>query len=473
MLDTLTLEGRFGERMVEEIAADTAVESEPPPGARLLVLEDDDLVRRTMCNFLKRWGFEPVEASNVAEAVALAQEADIHLAVVDYSLPDGSAFDFLKATQGANLRSIILTGHGTIDLAVQAMKLGAEHFLTKPVDFPSLRTLIHRVLKRQQADRRLDAQKTANARSRLNPFLGRSGAIAQARMMAEAVAGSDAPVLILGETGTGKGVLAKWLHEHSPRQNEPFVDLNCAGLSRELAESDLFGHQKGAFTGAAVQKKGLLEVAHRGALFMDEIGDLDAAVQPKLLKVLEEKLFRRVGDIKSRPVDVRLIAATHRDLEAMAASGEFRQDLLYRINTVTFHLPALRDRKEDIPLLADTILAEVCSSSGRSRATLSDGAVERLLGHSWPGNLREMRNVLERALLFNGREELVMAEHILITNRQEAASPRLLSFDEAEKELIVRALSQVGDKVDEAAKLLDVPRSSLYKKIKRYGIRRA
>jgi transcriptional regulator with PAS, ATPase and Fis domain len=280
-------------------------------------------------------------------------------------------------------------------------------------------------------------------------------------------------VLILGETGTGKGVLAKWLHEQSPRRNEPFVDLNCAGLSRELAESDLFGHQKGAFTGAAVQKKGLLEVAHRGALFLDEIGDLDAAVQPKLLKVLEEKMFRRVGDVKSRPVDVRLIAATHRNLEEMAISGEFRQDLLYRINTVTFHLPALRDRREDVPLLADTILADVCLSSGRSRATLTPGAIDRLLGHAWPGNLRELRNVLERALLFNGREDVVEAEHILITHRQELSKERLLSFDEAEKELIVRALSQVGDKVDEAAKLLDVPRSSLYKKIKRYGIRRA
>lgn len=442
-------------------------------GTRLLVVEDDELVLRAIGKFLRRWGFTPVEARSVADAVKLAQETDLSLAILDYSLPDGSAFDFLERTQGSNVRSIVLTGHGTIDLAVRAMKLGAEHFLTKPVDFPSLRTLIQRVLLRQQADRRLDAESAVSERGRLNPFLGRSPAIRRVREMAEAVVGADAPVLILGETGTGKGVLARWLHERSPRAREPFVDLNCAGLSRELAESDLFGHQKGAFTGAALQKKGLLEVAHRGALFLDEIGDLDAAVQPKLLKVLEEKTFRRVGDVKSRPVDVRLIAATHRNLEDMAALGEFRQDLLYRINTVTFHLPALRERREDLPVLAETILAEVCASCGRSRAKLTEGALARLDLHSWPGNLRELRNVLERALLFNGRADEVDTPHIMLADRTDASSPQLLSFDEAEKALIQRALVQVGDRVEEAARLLDVPRSSLYKKIKRYGIRRS
>lgn len=459
--------------MEDEDTGILAADSEfPLVGARVLVVEDDDQVRSTIAKFLLRWKFEPVEAKSLGSGITLAREADIHLAVVDYSLPDGSAFDFLRAAAGLNLRSIVLTGHGTIDLAVQAMKLGAEHFLTKPVDFPSLRTLIHRVLKRQQVDRRIDAQTTAAARRRLDPFLGRSPAILDVQRVANAVASAEAPVLILGETGTGKGVLAKWLHDQSQRQGEPFVDLNCAGLSRELAESDLFGHQKGAFTGASTLKRGLLEVAHRGSLFLDEIGDLDAGVQPKLLKVLEEKVFRRVGDVTNRPVDVRLIAATHQNLEEMAVSGKFRQDLLYRINTVTLHLPALRERREDIPVLADTILAEVCASSGRSRARLTDGAFGRLLEHSWPGNLRELRNVLERALLFNGRADAVDSEHILIASRQEPMASPVLSFDEAEKALILQALSQVGDRVDEAARLLDVPRSSLYKKIKRYGLRR-
>jgi DNA-binding NtrC family response regulator len=282
------------------------------------------------------------------------------------------------------------------------------------------------------------------------------------------------PVLLSGETGTGKGVLARWLHEQGPRSPEAFVDLNCAGLSRELAESELFGHQRGSFTSANANKRGLLEIANHGTLFLDEIGDLDASVQPKLLKVLEERTYRRIGDTQTRNADVRLISATHRDLAEMADTGAFRNDLLFRINTVTIRLPALRERREDIAALADGVLQHLCRQQGRVAATLAPEALQTLVAYDWPGNIRELRNVLERALLF-AKGGVIERNALRLDSRPLRAANNevgaLLSLEEIERRHIAAVMERVGGRVDDAAKVLEVPRSTLYVKLKRYGQR--
>jgi transcriptional regulator with GAF, ATPase, and Fis domain len=291
------------------------------------------------------------------------------------------------------------------------------------------------------------------------------GLAEQARRLAAA----GATVLIQGETGVGKGVLAQWIHEHGPRAREPFVDLNCAALTRELLESELFGHRKGAFTGAVQDKVGLLEVAHRGTLFLDEIGDLDLEVQPKLLKVLEDKRFRRLGDVTDRPVDVRLVAATHQDLAVAADEGRFRSDLYYRISTVPLRVPPLRERQADIPRLAEHLLDRIAAELGRLSVRLSTESMDTLCAYAWPGNVRELKNVLERAVLLSSHDLLTPAD-LQFQARAGVEAPHDLSLDATERRHIELVLRLTEGNVAEAARRLDVPRSSLYEKIKRHGI---
>jgi DNA-binding NtrC family response regulator len=277
-------------------------------------------------------------------------------------------------------------------------------------------------------------------------------------------------VLISGETGSGKGVLTRWLHAHGPRSEEPLVELNCAGLNRELLESELFGHERGAFTGATTARTGLFEAAHRGTLFLDEIGDMDPTVQPKLLKAIEEGTFRRVGDVRNRFVDVRLIAATHRDLYGLVADGRFREDLLFRINAVPLTVPPLRERPEDIPLIARWIIAERSACRGKS---LSADAVARLQAYRWPGNVRELRNVLERAAVLAPTD--VLAAEDLLFDPAPARSPpegedASDTLERVERRHIERVLRAADGRVSVAAERLGVPRSTLYEKLKQHGI---
>lgn len=442
---------------------------------KLLLVDDDVQMRNVLALYLRRCGFNVLDAATLAEARKLQAQETPDLTIVDYQLPDGTAFDLLNAARERESSEavIVLTGLGTIDLAVRAIKSGAEHFLTKPVDLESLEILVRRTLD-QQRDRRQRAFTAAVASAAPTPFLGNSRAIRRLEEMAAAAIASDVPVLILGETGTGKGVLARWIHENSARRSEPFVDLNCAGLSRELAESELFGHQRGAFTGAVTSKPGLIEVAHKGTLFLDELGDLDLAVQPKLLKALEEGSFRRVGELSSRASDVRLLAATHRNLAGMVKEDRFREDLLFRINTLTLELPALRERPEDIRAVALTVLSDLCRRRGRAAPALAEEAAEILQQYRWPGNVREMRNVLERALLFCKGDVLdrvaLRFDRSLEPDGSEAEAQTL---DDAERRHIAAVLSRVAGRVDEAARILDLSRSSLYAKLKKYGIKTA
>ncbi len=444
------------------------------PRYRILIVDDEAGVRFGMRNFLKVHGYEVDEADTcrVAEETFRASRPDV--AVIDYRLPDGNALDLLPRLRRMDptVPLIILTAHGSIELAVQAVKEGAEQFLTKPVELPALLVTLERVVEHQRNRQKQLAGKSQQARTVVDPFLGTSAAIRRLKEEALKVMSTERPVLIQGETGTGKGVLANWLHNNSPRSEEAFVDLNCAGLSREFLESELFGHEKGAFTGATASKPGLLEVAHRGTVFLDEIGDVEPEVQPKLLKVLEEKRFRRLGDVHDRHVDVRLITATHQDLGQLIREKRFRDDLYFRISTIPLAVPPLRERVEDIPGLARLMLERFGVELGRSGVKLSMDAEAALQTYHWPGNIRELRNVLERAVLLTDQNVLGLKDlHFEGPLQQdELAADKDLTLSELEQRHIERLLREEHGHVGRAAMRLGIPRSSLYQKIKKFGI---
>jgi DNA-binding NtrC family response regulator len=441
----------------------------------VLIVDDESGVRFGLRDFLEAKGFLVDEAANCKAAEAMFRSRRPDLAVLDYSLPDGNALELMPRLKelDESVPVVILTGHGTIDLAVRAVKEGAEHFLTKPVELPALLVILQRLLDGRRVQKRAAAGGRREARQGTDPFAVPSAAMRALAMEAERIGRSDSPVLILGETGVGKGVLARWLHERGPRADEAFVDLNCASLSRELLETELFGHEKGAFTGAVAAKEGLLDVAHRGTLFLDEIGDVDAAVQPKLLKVLEEGRFRRLGDVRDREVDVRLIAATHQDLGLAVRDKKFRSDLYFRISALPLFIPPLRERTEDIPVLARLLLERIAAEVGRPDLELTDDAAAALQAYRWPGNTRELRNVLERAAILGQGEALTSADlrfSAPVEAAGDASGRADGTLEEVERRHIERVLAEEGGHVERAARRLGVPRSSLYEKVKRLGI---
>jgi DNA-binding NtrC family response regulator len=440
---------------------------------RILIVDDEPGVRFGVGEYLTAQGFDHGEATTCAAAQEALGSSRFDAAILDYALPDGNALDLLPRLRAADptLPVIVLTGHGSIDLAVRAIREGADHFLTKPVELPALLVILRRLLEnRQQRQRQLAGR--ARPRRGPDPFLGTSPLLRRLAEDARRVCATESPVLIQGETGAGKGVLARWIHDNGPRADEAFVDLNCAGLSRDLLETEIFGHEKGAFTGAAAAKVGLLEVAHRGTVFLDELGDMDPLVQPKLLKVLEEQRFRRLGDVRDREVDVRLVAATHQELSRLVQEKRFRSDLYFRISTIPLTVPPLRDRAEDVPLLARYFLELLGQDLGRGALTLSEDAARALQAYRWPGNIRELRNVLERAVLLS-EGSVLRAADLRFEARglpEPPPSDSSLTLLEVEKRHIMRVLEEEGGRVDSAAKRLGIPRSTLYQKIKRHGI---
>jgi DNA-binding NtrC family response regulator len=445
-----------------------------PMSYQLLIIDDDARLLGLLAQRLELEGHVVSCASSVAEGLRVLGEQHPEAVIIDYRLPDGSAVDFIRSVKALDedVPIIVFTGSGTFETAVDCIKAGADNFVAKPVEIPALLLSVERALSARREERRQAAKQ--RSRGRLDPFVGTSAAIRELASLAEAVQKSQAPILILGETGTGKGVLSRWFHDMGPRSREPYVDLNCAGLSRELAESELFGHRRGAFTSAASDKMGLVELAHRGTLFLDEIGDLDPSVQPKLLKVLEDKSYRRIGDTRSRTSDIRLITATHRDLVAMTRDGSFRNDLFFRINTVTLELPPLRARREDIVPLAEQILLRMAEEQGRPQLELSAAARRQLGDYGWPGNVRELRNVLERALIFSRGPELDVGR--VLGSAMESGAPAAgslstsQSLEAIERQHIQQTLDACGGRVDEAADRLGISRSSLYARIKRFSL---
>lgn len=442
---------------------------------KVLLVDDEEGIRFGIRKFLQQKGIEVIEAETCRAAEAALGASNPDIALLDYCLPDGCAVPdlitrFKEIDPGVPI--IVLTAYGSIDLAVDSIKAGAEQFLTKPVELHTLYALMRRMLENQRNRRKQVAGISVRNRSTANPFLASSDRMKKLEEQANKVLFTERPIMILGETGTGKGVLASWLHYNGPRQEEAFVDLNCAALSKDLLDTELFGHEKGAFTGATGDKLGLIEAAHKGTLFLDEIGDMDVQIQPKLLKVLEEKQFRRLGDVHNRSVDVRLVTATHQDLPVLVGEGRFRNDLYFRVSTIKLTIPPLRERAQDIPILADQILDSFSADLGRGNVTLSKDAVAALQAHQWPGNIRELRNILERGVLLCDKNVLTAGDLFSESDiaSQIPAPNGKQTLHEIERWHIERVLREEQGNVERAAKVLGVSRSSLYMKTRQYRI---
>src|SRR5438270_4084723 len=442
---------------------------------RVLLVDDEEGPRFGVRRFLKSHDFDVDEASDCATARNRFRSFRPDVTILDFRLPDGTALDLIPEFRSIdNSALIVLTAYASIDAAVEAVKLGAEQFLTKPVQLDTLLVVIERILENQRnRQQALAGAVKSDARNRVDPFLGVSAAIRDLRDKTDTVLRTDSPVLVHGETGTGKTVLARWIHANSRRAGEAFVDLNCAGISREFLETELFGHEKGAFTGATSTKQGLLEAANRGTVFLDEIGDMDLQVQASLLKVLEEKRFRRLGDVKDRNVDIRLIAATHHDLLSLVEQQRFRRDLYYRISTLELTVPALRERRDDIPILGHSILEGLARDLGQRPVRISATAERILSRYDWPGNIRELRNVLERALL-RGHGDVLEAEHLVMpvemSSSVQAGAPRSGTLEEVERDYIQHVLREANGNIDRVADRLGVSRSAVYYKARKHGI---
>ncbi|HYM62955.1 MAG TPA: sigma-54 dependent transcriptional regulator [Thermoanaerobaculia bacterium] len=440
---------------------------------RVLVVDDEAVIRTAVRRFLANAGYEVTEADSMRSALAQMRKSGADAVILDYKLPDGTALDLLPQLHSINsgVAVILLTAHATVDLAVSAMQSGADHFLTKPIDLPALRVVLERVIEGQRNRQAELVEQSLQTRNATDPFTGTSAAIRRLTEEVQRVLQTDRPILIQGETGSGKGVLARWLHRNGRRRQEPFVDLNCAGLSKEFLESELFGHERGAFTGAVQSKPGLLDLAHRGALFLDEIGDVDLQVQPKLLKVLEEKRYRRLGDVKDRIADIHLIAATHHDVQRLVRERKFREDLYFRISTIVLRLPPLRERVDDIPLIAQEMLERVAHDISRVGVTLAEPALRALQEYPWPGNLRELKNVLERTLLLTDGDVIRRGDL-----RFERAAPggstddTSLTLTELEARHIARVIAEENGVIEHAAKRLGITRNTLYYKIRKHRI---
>ncbi len=438
----------------------------------VLIVDDEQAIRIGLAAYLEKCGFAVVEAASLAEARRALAESVHDAVLLDAYLTDGQGVDLIldiRATD-PSVPILMMTGQGTIPLAVEAMRRGADHFFTKPVDLKELEVYLNKSL--QIGSLRRSHRALRERPATIIPYYGESDAFKSIFPLIDAACRHKSPVLLRGETGTGKGLLARHIHSRSANSREPFVELNCAGLKGEFLESELFGHTKGAFTGAVDAKEGLLERAHRGTLFLDEIGDMDLSLQSKFLKVLEEKRFRPLGQVDERISDFRLICATNQNLDELIGAGTFRRDVYYRINTLVISLPPLREMMEDLPGIAHHILRFI--AGGRKEPVLSPAVLEKLAAYPWPGNMRELHNVLERAWILSDSKEIRLEHLAHLTagepDRAEAEEIMDQDLDAAEKAHIIKILKEERGKVPEAAKRLGVSRPTLYRKITQHGI---
>ena len=453
------------------------------PGT-VLIIEDEATLAKNMSAYLARYGFDPVTATTAEDGLAEAERLRPDIVLLDFHLPGMDGMRALAAlrTAAPGLPVIMITGHGTVELAVEAMKAGAYDFLTKPVSLAKLRLLLERALGEGRREQALSYYQRRDAREGgLDSLIGDSPAMRQLRaritQLVEAERGlrdADAPaVLITGETGTGKELAARALHFGGARAAQPFVEINCAAIPAQLLESELFGHERGAFTDARERKIGLVETASGGTLFLDEIGDLDLGLQAKLLKLLEEKTVRRIGNVREQKVDVRIVAATHQPLDQRVREGRFRADLYYRLRIVELQMPALRERGDDVLLLARHFLALHAARYGRQPLQLGAEARARLLRHAWPGNVRELRNLMEQAVLLCPGPELAPELLPLAPARAVAEVPRAeagATLEDMERTMLVDALRQTGWNVTQAARLLGISRDTLRYRIDKHRL---
>jgi two-component system response regulator PilR (NtrC family) len=381
--------------------APTAATATPRRPARILVVDDERSMRELLAIVLRREGYEVVLAENGRTAIEALEREPIDILISDIKMPDLSGVDVLRAAKriDQDILGIMITAFASTESAIEAMRLGACDYLSKPFDVDLLKMKVReKVENRQIRQENVLLKRTLGLSHQFSNIIGRSEAMLAVFKMIETIARTSSTILLTGESGTGKGLVAQAIHFQSLRRDKPMVSLNCGAMPETLLESELFGHMRGAFTGADANKKGLLEVAEKGTLFLDEIGEMSAVVQVKLLRVLQERRFRRLGGLEELQADIRVIAATNRDLDKAVAEGRFREDLYYRINVIPITLPPLRERREDIPFLAEHFLAKYAEQMGKPVMTIARSAMDLLLLHDWPGNIRELENVLERAV---------------------------------------------------------------------------
>jgi DNA-binding NtrC family response regulator len=466
-----------------------------------MIVDDEEAARYGMRRALTTFGYNVSEADSAEAARILVKQQDPDLMLLDVNLPGMSGLDFLKELEeskdgdsnGSAPLVIIITAHGSERMAVEAVKSGAYDYLSKPFELDDLRLRVKNaadavVLKRENVSLRRQIEVETSRRGAL---IGNSAGMQRVRAMIEKVAETDATVLVRGESGTGKELVAREVHEkNSARSQGPYVAVNCAALPAELIESELFGHEKGAFTGAAARRQGKFEQANGGTLFLDEIGDMSSNVQAKLLRALEERRIERLGGNESIPVDVRIVSATHRPLEQEIAAGNFRADLFYRLRVVTIDIPPLRDRREDIPLLAETFTTAAAEHYNLPLRKVGPGALRKLVDYDWPGNVRELKNTIDRAAIMAEGEELRaqdLPEEITpgVQNEKpatgdDAESGLVVPFTaefredrrEFERRYISRCLEHTGGNVTKAAEILGMHRQSLQHKLRQLGLGR-
>jgi two-component system response regulator AtoC len=455
----------------------------------VLIVDDELNIRRVLAAMLKREGYEVTTAADGEQALAVLQKTPVHVVVTDLVMPRMSGLALLERAQAEfpDVPVIMITAHGTVDSAVQALKAGAFDYITKPFEQEELKKVIAKAARAHELERQ-------NVHAAAAPLVGASQSMRHVYEIVSKVADSPSTVLITGESGTGKELVARELHRRSSRRDKPLIKVNCAAIPKDLVESELFGYEKGAFTGAVGSKPGRFELADGGTLFLDEIGEIPVEMQVKLLRALQESEFERVGGIKTLRVDVRLIAATNRDLKALIADGRFREDLYYRLAVVPIALPPLRDRKDDIPLLVQHFIAKYDQRLGKKVERIDEEAMQTLLAYGWPGNIRELENLMERSVLF-ADGSVIQGSSLPDAIRERApgpatpiaavgplgaiAAPSGASMKEIvrqaqaelEKELIGRALEETGGNVTRAAKRLQISRKSLQIKMKELGLR--
>lgn len=430
----------------------------PEERPRILLVDDDPGTLFGFTRYLQHVGYAVETASTLGEGKEKIQKAHFDVILLDLKLPDGNGIDWIPEIREntPEVALVVITAHGDIPLAVEAMRKGADHFLTKPVNMPELEVFLRKSL--ELGSLRRVTLTTQRLKTSFSPYFGESKAMQKVLELAKVAIESDSPVLLVGETGTGKGVLARWIHEHSARARNQFVEINCTSLKGDLLASELFGHAKGAFTSAVSDKQGLIEVADQGTLFLDEIGDMDLPIQAQFLKVIEEKQFRRLGEIKVRRSDFRLICASNKLLLEEVEKGHFRKDLFYRINVFPIALPPLRERLEDL----EGLIRYFLKLQGRESIEISSEVIEYLKKYSWPGNVRELRNVLERALLLAKQSPLHM-EHF------PGLGPQIISekvdLDLVEAQYVQSVVAKFNGDTKKAAEALGISRATLYRKL--------
>ena len=460
----------------------------------VLIVDDELNIRRVLAAMLAREGYEVTTAEDGEQALAVLRKTPVHVVVTDLVMPRLGGMQLLErvSAEFPDVPVIFITAHGTVDSAVQALKAGAFDYITKPFEQEELKKVIAKATRAHEFERQNVHAPVASGEK--PPLVGESPAMRHLHEVVAKVADSPSTVLITGESGTGKELVARELHAGSSRRDRPLIKVNCAAIPKDLVESELFGYEKGAFTGAVGSKPGRFELADGGTLFLDEIGEIPVEMQVKLLRALQESEFERVGGIKTLHVDVRLIAATNRDLKALIAEGKFREDLYYRLAVVPISIPPLRDRGQDIPLLVEHFIAKYNQRLGKRVERMDEDAMQTLLGYSWPGNIRELENLMERSVLF-ADGAVIHASSLPDSLRERApgasvpiaavgplgsiAAPSGASMKEIvrqaqaelERELIARALEETGGNVTRAAKRLQISRKSLQVKMKELGLR--